>query len=159
METAPASVGAESTKFISFDIGGQTFCIDIMSVREIRGWTPAMPMPHAPMFMRGVINLRGSVLPVVDLAVRLGFPMGEPNARSAVVVVDLPGQIVGFLVDAVSDILEVAPETVQPTPDVASAMAKDFVRGVVATGKGMISMLKTDKLAPSDGGGFDDGWM
>jgi len=151
METPNALAdGSESTKFISFDIGGQQFCIDIMSVREIRGWTPAMPVPHAPFFMCGVINLRGSVLPVVDLAVRLGFPPSEPTARHAVVVVDLPGQTVGFLVDAVSDILEIMPETVQPTPDVASTMAKDFIRGVVATGKGMISMLKTDKLAPRD---------
>ena len=61
-------------EYITFRIGSQEFCIDIMAVREIRGWTPATPLPHAPGFVRGVINLRGAVLPIIDLAERLGFP-------------------------------------------------------------------------------------
>jgi purine-binding chemotaxis protein CheW len=142
--------GADPTKFIAFNISNQRFCVDIMSVREIRGWTPATPLPHAQSFMRGVINLRGGVLPVVDLAARLGFPMNEPTARHVIIVAELPGQIVGFLVDAVSDILEISLDAIQPTPDVASSMAKDFVRGVIAAEKGMISVLRTEKLAPSN---------
>jgi len=144
------AAGADPTKFIAFNISKQRFCIDIMSVREIRGWTPATPLPHAQSFMRGVINLRGGVLPVVDLASRLGFPMNEPTARHVIIVAELPGQIVGFLVDAVSDIIEISPDSIQPTPDVASTMAKDFVRGVIAADKGMISVLRTEKLAPGN---------
>jgi purine-binding chemotaxis protein CheW len=140
----------DSGKFIAFRVGGQLFCIDIMSVREIRGWIAATPLPHAQAFLRGVINLRGDVLPVVDLACRLGFVMSDPTARHVVVVLELPGQVVGFLVEAVSDIIEIAPEAMQPTPEVASAAAKEFVRGVVASDKTMISVLRTEKLAPNN---------
>ena len=76
-----------------------------MSVREIRGWTPATALPHAPAYVRGVINLRGSVLPIVDLAERLGFPQTEATQRHVIIVVQVDAQIVGLLVDAVSDIL------------------------------------------------------
>ena len=88
----------------------QEFCIDIMSVREIRGWTPATALPHAPAYVRGVINLRGSVLPIVDLAERLGFPPTDASARQVIIVVQVGAQIVGLLVDAVSDILTLTTE-------------------------------------------------
>jgi purine-binding chemotaxis protein CheW len=88
-------------EFIAFRIGVQEFCIDIMSVREIRGWTPATALPHAPPYVRGVINLRGSVLPIVDLAERLGFPPTDASARQVIIVVQVGAQIVGLLVDAV----------------------------------------------------------
>ncbi len=149
-EHIASRLGDQSVEFIAFHLGGQRFCIDIMSVREIRGWIPATPLPHAPDFLRGVINLRGAALPVVDLAARLGFPVGEPTPRHAVIVVQLQGQIVGLLVDSVSDILNVSPSAIQPTPDVASTMAREFLRGVIAADKGMISVLRVDKLAPSD---------
>ncbi|MGL1418908.1 chemotaxis protein CheW, partial [Vibrio parahaemolyticus] len=84
--------------------GTQEFCIDIMSIREIRGWTPATPLPKSPSFVRGVINLRGTVLPIVDLAVRLGFAPSEPTARHAIMVSQIGQQVVGLLVEGVSDI-------------------------------------------------------
>jgi purine-binding chemotaxis protein CheW len=149
MATAKSTGSVEPCKYIAFDIGEQRFCVDIMMVREIRGWTPATPLPHAPHYVRGVINLRGAVLPVVDLANRLGFPSSEPSVRHVVIVSELPGQVVGFLVDAVSDIIEISNDDVQPTPDIASSMAKDIMRGVVARDNGMISILRADKLAPS----------
>jgi purine-binding chemotaxis protein CheW len=139
------------TEFISFYLAGQCFCFDIMSVREIRGWIRATLLPHAPSFVCGVINLRGAILPVIDLAARLGFPTNEPTARSAVIVVELPGQNAGILVDAVADIIPVSPGDIQPTPEVTSSMTKDFMRGVIPQKDGMISVLKIDKLAPHDG--------
>ncbi|MBI1867100.1 MAG: chemotaxis protein CheW [Methylocystis sp.] len=135
-------------EFIAFHIGGQTYCIDIMAVREIRGWTPATPLPHAPEFVRGVINLRGAVLPVIDLAARLGLPQSEPTARHAVIVVQFSGQVVGLLVDAVSNILTLTPDAIQPTPDVASEVARTFIRGVVAADKQMIGVLTVKNLLP-----------
>lgn len=139
---------SEAKEFIAFHIGSQTFCIDIMAVREIRGWTPATPLPHAPGFVRGVINLRGAVLPVIDLATRLGLSQSEPTARHAVIVVQSAGQVVGFLVDAVSNILTLTPDAIQPTPEVASEVARSFVRGVVASGSQMISVLTIQNLLP-----------
>ncbi|VTZ24954.1 putative chemotaxis protein CheW [Methylocella tundrae] len=135
-------------ELIAFRIGAQEFCVDIMSVREIRGWTPATALPQAPSFVRGVVNLRGAVLPIVDLAARLGFAPAEPTARHVIIVAQIEQQVVGLLVDAVSDILTVTDDLLQPTPDVASDMAKTFVRGVLAIDRRMISLISLDHVLP-----------
>lgn len=144
---------AAARELISFLIGAQEFCVDIMSVREIRGWTPATPLPHAPPYVRGVINLRGAVLSIVDLAARLGFPPTEPSARAVIIVAQVEGragsQVVGLLVDAVTGILTVTADAVQPTPDVASDMALCFVTGVLAVEGRMISLITLDHVLPS----------
>lgn len=147
-ETRTGAPKQEPHEFIAFHVANQIYCIDIMAVREIRGWTPATPLPHSPGFVRGVINLRGAVLPVIDLAARLGLPQSEPTARHAVIVVQFSGQVVGLLVDAVSNILTVTPEEIQPTPDVASDVARTFVRGIIAADKQMISVLTVKSLVP-----------
>ncbi|WP_036264477.1 chemotaxis protein CheW [Methylocapsa aurea] len=140
---------ASARELIAFRIGAQEFCVDIMSVREIRGWTPATALPQSPCFVRGVVNLRGAVLPIVDLAARLGFPPAEPTARHVIIVAQIEAQVVGLLVDAVSDILTVTDDLVQATPDVASDMAKTFVRGVLAIDKRMISLIALDQVLPA----------
>jgi purine-binding chemotaxis protein CheW len=140
---------ASARELIAFRIGAQEFCVDIMSVREIRGWTPATALPQSPGFVRGVVNLRGAVLPIVDLAARLGFPPAEPTARHVIIVAQIEAQVVGLLVDAVSDILTVTDDLVQATPDVASDMAKTFVRGVLAIDKRMISLIALDQVLPA----------
>ncbi len=81
--------GGSGRELISFRTGALEFCVDIMAVREIRGWTPATPLPHTPGWVRGVINLRGAVLSIVDLATRLGLETGEPTARHVVIVVQV----------------------------------------------------------------------
>lgn len=148
--TEQIKAGAAGTReLIAFRIGTQEFCIDIMSIREIRGWTPATPLPKAPGFVRGVINLRGTVLPIVDLAVRLGFVPSEPTARHAIMVSQIGQQIVGLLVEGVSDIFTVSDSDIQPTPDVASDMAKKFVRGVIAIDGRMISLISLNAVLPA----------
>ena len=137
-------------EFIAFRIGVQEFCIDIMSVREIRGWTPATALPHAPTYVRGVINLRGSVLPIVDLAERLGFAATDDSARQVIIVVQVRAQIIGLLVDAVSDILTLTNETIQPTPDVATSFVKSFVRGMLAIDGRMIGIVELDSIMETE---------
>ena len=139
---------ANRSELISFRIGAQEFCVDIMAVREIRGWTPATALPKTPSFVRGVINLRGAVLPIIDLASRLGFASTEPSARSVIIVVQIGERSMGVLVDAVSDILTVNDAMIQPTPDVASDMVRHFVRGLVAIEGRMISLITLDRIAP-----------
>jgi purine-binding chemotaxis protein CheW len=146
-ETIASHVSGPS-EFIAFHVGGQTYCIDIMAVREIRGWTPATPLPHSPGFVRGVINLRGTVLPVVDLAQRLGLPSKDPTARHAIIVVQHADQVVGLLVDAVSNILMLSQDSIQPTPDVASEQSRAFVKGIVAVEKELVSVLCVKNLLP-----------
>ncbi|MGD0642017.1 MAG: chemotaxis protein CheW [Roseiarcus sp.] len=147
-ELSLAASGA--CEFIAFRVGAQEFCIDIMSVREIRGWTPATALPHAPSYVRGVINLRGSVLPIVDLAERLGFPPTDASARQVIIVVQVKSQIIGLLVDAVSDILTQSTENIQPTPDVATDIVRLFVRGVLAVDGRMIGLIELDNIMSAE---------
>ncbi|HEY8618125.1 chemotaxis protein CheW [Phenylobacterium sp.] len=140
--------GGLGRELISFRIGAQEFCVDIMSVREIRGWTPATALPQAPPFVRGVINLRGAVLPIVDLGARLGLGAADPTARHVIIVAQVEKQIVGLLVDAVSDILTVSDDMIQPTPDVASEMVRNFVRGLLAIDGRMVSFISLDRVLP-----------
>lgn len=138
----------QTRELIAFRLSSQEFCVDIMSVRDLRGWTPATSLPHAPSYVRGVINLRGSVLPIVDLAVRLGFPASEPTARHVIIVAQVGEKVLGLLVDAVSDILTVTDTEIQPTPDVASDLARTFVNGVLAVQGRMLSVIGLEYVLP-----------
>ena len=139
---------AAGRELIAFRIGAQEFCVDIMSIREIRGWAPATPLPRSPGYVRGVINLRGAVLPIVDLSARLGLGAAEPSARHVIIVAQIGSQLVGLLVDAVSDILTATDDQVQPTPDVASDMARTFVQGILALEGRMVSLISLDRVLP-----------
>lgn len=139
---------AGSRELIAFRIGDQEFCVNIMSVREIRGWTPATALPHSPSYMKGVINLRGAVLPILDLADRLGMTAAVPSERHVIIVAQVKAKVIGLLVEAVSDILTVTDEIIQPTPEVSSDLEKQFARGILAIDKRMICLLELDGLFP-----------
>lgn len=143
---------SSAREYVTFRIGDQSFCIDIMSVREIRGWTPATILPRAPGYVRGVINLRGAVLPIIDLADRLGFSPTVPSARHVIIVAQTGKQIVGLLVDAVSDIIVIPADKVQPTPDVGSDAARAFVLGVMAIEDRMVSQIALESVMPTRAG-------
>jgi purine-binding chemotaxis protein CheW len=149
MNQATKSDSSSVRKVVAFRIGAQEFCVDIMSVREIRCWTPATALPHTPNFVRGVINLRGFVLPIIDLASRFGFPPTEPSAQHVIIVTQIGNRTVGLLVDAVSDILTVTDDLVQPTPDIVSDMVETFVRGVFLVDGRMISLVALDDIVPA----------
>ncbi|WEX78006.1 chemotaxis protein CheW [Sinorhizobium numidicum] len=150
MSNAAKNLTTGARELIAFRVGNQEFCVNIMSVREIRGWAPATPMPHAPPFVLGVINLRGAVLPIVDLSARLGMTPAEPTVRHVIIVAQVKNQVVGLLVDAVSDILTVSDEEIQPTPDILSDFEKSFARGVLAIGGRMICLIELDAVFPRE---------
>lgn len=145
-------VGAE---LIMVQIGAQQFAIDIMSVREIRGWAPSTPLPHAPPYVRGMINLRGLILPIVDLGERLGVASTPPDSAAVVVVAEINGRQVGLLVDAVCDILLLTANMLQETPDVGAPVIQDFVQGVMTTEGGIVTLLSLDQVLPVCGGTVD----
>ncbi|MEM9705027.1 MAG: chemotaxis protein CheW [Pseudomonadota bacterium] len=137
-------------ELVAFVIGDQEYCVDIMTVREIRGWSSETALPQSPNFVRGVINLRGSVVPIMDLATRLGLAAPEPTSRHVIMITQIGPQIVGLLVDAVSDILTITLDKVQPTPDVASETVREFITGVIALDGRMIRLLDLSKTLPTD---------
>jgi purine-binding chemotaxis protein CheW len=136
------------SELIAFRIGDQEFCVNIMSVREIRGWTPATAIPHSPAHMMGVINLRGAVLPIIDLAARLGMKPTDPTARHVIIVAQVRRKFVGLLVDAVSDILTVTDDNIQPTPEISSDLERQFARGILSIEKRMICLIELEALFP-----------
>jgi len=139
---------AEIRELVTFCVGEQDFCIDIMLVREIRGWSPATVLPHSPEFVLGVINLRGSVVPIVDLSSRLGLSSSDPNDRHVIVIAVVGSQTVGFLVSAVSDIIGVNISEIQPTPEVVSDETRAFVEGVIVNDDRLLRIIDIESVLP-----------
>lgn len=135
-------------ELISFYVGEQHFCIDIMVVREIRGWTTATPLPHAPAASRGVVNLRGTMLPIIDLAAQLGLPSAEATKQSVIIVVEVHGQMVGLLVDGVNGILTVTAEMIQEAPPIALNAGMNQVQGMVEVEGHLQTLLCLDGVIP-----------
>ncbi len=131
----------EVFELLTFRLADQDYAVDIMSVREIRGWTTTTPLPHAPSHMKGVINLRGTVLPVMDLADRLGLPPRGQNDRNVIVVVTHADTMTGLLVDAVSDIITLAESDMQAPPEMATGPGTAVVRNLSLIEDRMIRIL------------------
>lgn len=150
-DAASAEVGGTgSTEYLSFRIGDSEYSVDIMSVREIRGWTQTTSLPHAPRFVRGVINLRGTVLPVVDLAMRLGLAETEPEERNVIIVVDIGSRVLGLRVDAVSDILSFTQAQLQRPPDVSNGSRAPFVKALTILEERMVRILDLETVLPTE---------
>ncbi len=136
-------------QFITFRSDQQEFGADIMMIREIRGWTETTPLPHAPDYVRGVINLRGVVLPVIDLKARLGRDRTDANAKHVIIVVKAAERTMGLLVDAVSDILTTTSADIQPTPELARDSQSEFVEGIAVLDQRMVTILSMERLTAS----------
>jgi purine-binding chemotaxis protein CheW len=140
---------ATTLEIIAFHLGDQQFCIKTTSIREIRGWAAATPLPHAPPHVLGVMNLRGSVIPVIDLAARLGVRGAVSTDRSAIVVAEIGSSIVGLVVDRVSDILSIGSDRIQPVPDLGTSFDPAFSYGIIPLEQGMVCFLNLDYMFAS----------
>lgn len=144
----PIAAKAPGAELLSVRVGVQEFALDIMCVREIRGWMSSTPMPHSPPSVKGMINLRGVVLSVIDLGERLGLAPVEPGSSAVVVVVQLEERLLGLLVDAVCDIITVTADMIQPTPDVGHREAQESVSGIVMIDGRIVSILSVPNCFP-----------
>lgn len=134
---------------VAFRVSDQDFCFDIMSVREIRGWTETTLLPHAQPYVKGVINLRGSVVPVVDLSERLGLGAIDPGPRHVIIITVIGNQTVGLLADVVSDILTVREDDIQPVPEIAADEVRAYISGVVVVEGKMIRKMDLARVLPT----------
>jgi purine-binding chemotaxis protein CheW len=128
-------------QLITFHLGSQSFGLDIMAIREIRAWTPTTRLPHVQPYVAGVVNLRGTVLPVIDLAARLGWEPTSPTERHVIIVAQIGGQLRGLIVDAVSDIVTTQDEDIQPPPSTGNDAVVPFLEGLVAMEDRMVMVL------------------
>lgn len=131
----------DNMELLTFRLADQEYALDIMSVREIRGWTHATPLPHAPDYMKGVINLRGTVLPVMDLGMRLGLTERKQSDRSVIIVVNCEDAMTGLLVDAVSDIIAITADDLQPPPEGSTSVGSGVVSNLTLVDERMIRVL------------------
>ena len=141
-------------ELITFEVGGQVFGLDIMAIREIRAWTPTTRLPRVPHYVAGVVNLRGTVLPVIDLAARLGWESTEATPRHAIIVAQLGGQTCGLIVESVSDIVTLPAEALQAPPDTTNDSIDAFLEGLAAIDDRMVMVLNLSALG--DGGEFSE---
>jgi len=121
----------ENQEFITLLTGQQCFCIDIKLIREIRRWSPVTKLPHSPKNVLGVMNLRGAVIPIIDLSSVLGFGATDPTSRHVTIIVSLNGRINGLLVESVSEILSVDSSVIKETPKIREDETNCCIQGIV----------------------------
>ena len=136
---------------LTFSVATELYGVPILSVQEIRGWERATVLPRSADHVRGVINLRGQVVPVLDVRRRFALEHREPDAETVLIVVQVPDvaggkTTVGLLVDGVSDVVEIDPANVRPAPEVCGARARDFVRGIAPVEQRMLLLLDLPAL-------------
>lgn len=144
----PAGVETAASQFLTFILAGEEYGVDILCVQEVRGWEVATPLPNSAPYVRGVINLRGVIVPIIDLRNRFGLP-DEPYTKMNVVIVikvQAPerSRVVGLIVDAVSDVVDITSAQRKEAPVVGVSTASQFVEGLATVGDKMIILLNID---------------
>lgn len=137
-------------QFISFKIGDEEYGVDIMDIREIKGWTAATELPDSPPHLRGVINLRGAIIPVFDLRARFSGRLTEATARHVTMVVTVGSRVLGLLVDAVADIITIPAQDIQPVPDLERGEHAQFLSGLVTVDGRMVALLDLESMLQAD---------
>lgn len=137
-------------EFLAFTLGQEEYGIDILRVQEIRGYEPVTRIANAPEFIKGVVNLRGTIIPVVDM--RIKFELGAPtyDQFTVVIILNIAGRVVGMVVDSVSDVTTLVPEQVKPAPEIGTVFDSDYLIGLGTIGERMLILVDIDKLMSSD---------
>ncbi len=136
--SAAVAATAQGGEFLTFRLGGEEYGIDILRVQEIRSYEPPTRIANAPSFIKGVVNLRGVIVPIIDLRLKLGCETAEYNTFTVVVVLNVRGRVVGAVVDSVSDVLALSKDHIKPAPELSSSVDSSFITGIgsIKTGQG-----------------------
>jgi purine-binding chemotaxis protein CheW len=148
------AAAAGPRQVLSFSLGAESYGVDILRVKEIRGWTPVTKIPKVPPHLLGVLNLRGSIVPVVDLRVRFSLPKAEFTPLTVIIVLSVKSahgqRDFGLVVDAVADVVAVVPEDLKQTPSLGSAANVEFIQGLAIVQDRMLILLDVDELIHRD---------
>ncbi|HET7041720.1 MAG TPA: chemotaxis protein CheW [Gemmatimonadales bacterium] len=141
---------ASVAQYLSFQVAGESYAVGVLQAREIIEYSTVTRVPHAPPAVRGVINLRGSVVPVVDLAVKFGLPASEIGRRTCVVIVEcrIEGEamVMGVMADAVNHVLDLGPADIEPAPSFGTRVRSEYLKGMGKLEQGFVLLLDMDKL-------------
>lgn len=137
---------AQSQEFLTFMLGGEEYAIDILKVQEIRGYDAVTPIAHAPSFIKGVINLRGAIVPIIDLRIKFGLGEAEYTPFTVVVVLNVGNRVVGVVVDAVSDVIAVKAGQMHPPPDLSRAVDLRYITALAMLDERMLIVVDIEGL-------------
>lgn len=137
------------TEFLSFKLGDEEYGLNILKVQEIRGYEAVTRIANAPEFIKGVINLRGIIVPIVDMRIKLGLGDATYDQFTVVIVLNLGGKVLGMVVDGVSDVVMIAPDQIKPAPQLGSALTTDYLIGLGTLEDRMLILVDIDKLMTS----------
>ncbi|MEI8170961.1 MAG: chemotaxis protein CheW [Rhodoferax sp.] len=146
MEKIGDMVSAGAREYLTFRLDREEYGIDILKVQEIRGYEPPTRIANAPNFIKGVVNLRGTIVPIVDMRLKFNCSKVEYDSFTVVIILNLRSRIVGIVVDSVSDVMELPPESLKAAPDVESVIGNDSVLGLGSLGDRMLILLDIEKL-------------
>jgi len=148
--TAGTTTGGDSRQVLTFSLGSEVYGVDILRVKEIRGWSPVTRLPHAPPAVLGVLNLRGVVVPIIDLRLRFGLASAEFTAITVIIVLSLRTDAgdseYGIVVDKVMDVVDVAADQVKATPATGAAVASEVIEGIATVDERMLILLDAERL-------------
>jgi len=134
------------SQFLTFHVGHEEYGVPILRVQELKGCSPITPLPNVPAHIRGVMNLRGTVVPILDLRARFGMPPGELTRFTVFVIVSLGKRIFGLIVDAVSDVLDVGDDRLQPPPELGDGVDTSFLSSMARVDERLVLLLDLDRL-------------
>jgi purine-binding chemotaxis protein CheW len=146
MEKLGDLTSAGAREYLTFRLDQEEYGIDILKVQEIRGYEPPTRVADAPNFIKGVVNLRGTIVPIVDMRLKFNCANAEYNSFTVVIVLNLRQRIVGIVVDSVSDVMELPPENLRPAPDLDSGIDSGAVLGLGSLGDRMLILLDIERL-------------
>jgi purine-binding chemotaxis protein CheW len=137
--------GANS-EFLAFSLGDEVYGIDILMVQEIRGYEPVTKIANTPDFIKGVINLRGVIVPIVDMRIKFRLDMVDYNQFTVVIILNVCGRVIGMVVDGVSDVIALAPEHIHAAPEFGSSLDTQYLRGMATVDERMIILVDIERL-------------
>lgn len=153
-ESADANEEQVNNEYLTFILGAEAYGVDILRVQEIRGWEMVTRIPNSPSFVKGVLNLRGAIVPVFDLRERIGLGSIEYSKETVVIVLRVKNRVsersMGIVVDAVSDVLNTGADSIRHTPQFSHAIATEYIRGLVESDGKMVMLLDVDRLLNYD---------
>ena len=143
-------------EFLAFTLGREEYGIDILRVQEIRGYEPVTRIANAPDFIKGVVNLRGTIVPVVDMRIKLDLGTPTYDQFTVVIILNIGGRVVGMVVDSVSDVTTLSAEQVKPSPEIGTSFDSDYLIGLGTLGDRMLILVDIDRLMSSPEMGLFD---
>ncbi len=143
------SAGGKTREVLVFVLGGEEYGVDILKVQEIRGYDKVTPIPSAPGFLKGVFNLRGTIVPVIDMRLKFGLAQASYDDLTVVVILRIGARVIGLVVDGVSDVVELTEDEVRPAPALGSLVDHAFLAGVATQESRMVLLLDIEKLLSS----------